>query len=209
MKDIAIYGAGGLGRETALLIQQINAQQDQWNLIGFYDDGLKKGAIIEDLPVLGGIQDILDGAIKSSIAVAIADPHTRQVVVNRLSNSQTFPTLIHPTCLSGAESNRFGKGCILTAGVVLTTGIQLDDFVIVNLLSSLGHDVNIGRFSTIMPGSSISGNVQIGECSLVGTGARILQNLSIGSHCKVGAGAVVTKSFSDHKIIMGVPANEK
>ena len=42
MKDIAIYGAGGMGRETACLIERINKASPKtiWNLIGFYDDGL-------------------------------------------------------------------------------------------------------------------------------------------------------------------------
>ena len=209
MKDIAIYGAGGLGRETALLIQQINREEDQWNLIGFYDDGLKKGLLVDHLPILGGIEDFGSASQGMAIAVAIADPTTRKAVVDKLPQRYLFPTLVHPTCLRGAESNQFGKGCILTAGCVLTTGVALGGFVILNLLSTVGHDVVLGDFSTVMPGCSISGNVKIGECTMIGTGARILQNLTIGSNCKIGAGAVVTKNFSDHKTIMGVPANER
>ena len=39
MKDIAIYGAGGFGREVACLLRRINEQAPQWNLRGFFDDG--------------------------------------------------------------------------------------------------------------------------------------------------------------------------
>ena len=41
MKDIAIYGAGGLGKEVVCLIDRINKSQSkpQWRLIGFFDDG--------------------------------------------------------------------------------------------------------------------------------------------------------------------------
>lgn len=38
MKDIAIYGAGGFGREVACLLNAINANDAIWNLIGFFDD---------------------------------------------------------------------------------------------------------------------------------------------------------------------------
>ena len=38
MKNIVIIGAGGVGRETALIIQQINELELTWNLIGFIDD---------------------------------------------------------------------------------------------------------------------------------------------------------------------------
>ena len=40
MKDIAIYGAGGFGREVACLLRRINEQAPKWNLIGFFDDDI-------------------------------------------------------------------------------------------------------------------------------------------------------------------------
>lgn len=42
MKDIAIYGAGGFGREVACLIERINKARETpiWNFIGFFDDGI-------------------------------------------------------------------------------------------------------------------------------------------------------------------------
>ena len=210
MKDLAIYGAGGFGRETALLVQQINAISPRWKMKGFYDDGLKAGQTIDKWPVLGGINEVLQLTVDTDIVVAMADPVTRKSIVEKLNNKNlAFPTIIHPTCQTGDDNNQLGKGCILTAGTILTTGIKLNDFVIINLLSTLGHDVILGSFSTVMPGCSISGNVRIGECTMMGTGARILQNLTIGKNCKIGAGAVVTQSFIDDKTIVGVPAYEK
>ena len=35
MRDIAIYGAGGFGKEVACLLNRINEVNHQWNLIGF------------------------------------------------------------------------------------------------------------------------------------------------------------------------------
>ena len=210
MKDLAIYGAGGFGRETALLIQQINTLSPQWTMTGFYDDGLKTGQTINKWPVIGGMREVLQLTVDTDIVIAISDPVTRKLIVEKLNNKHiAFPTIIHPTCQTGDDNNQFGKGCILTAGTILTTGIRLNDFVIINLLSTLGHDVVVGSFSTVMPGCSISGNVRIGERTMMGTGARILQNLTIGDQCKIGAGAVVTQNFSDNKTIVGVPAYEK
>ena len=131
-------------------------------------------------------------------------------VLDKINNPcVNFPTIVHPQCLTGDPGNQFGKGCIITAGVILTIGIHLADFVIINLSSTVGHDVHIKRFSTVMPGCNISGNVKIGEGCMIGTGAKILQNLSIGNHSHVGAGAVVTHNFSENKTIIGIPAHEK
>ena len=209
MKDLAIYGAGGFGRETSWLIQQINQVQDQWNLLGFFDDGVIQGKLVDDLPVLGGLAELNTWGTSLDLVVAIADPQARGKLVSSISNKHVhFPLLIHPSANTGAIGNSFGKGSIITAGVILTTGIHLGDFVIVNLSSTIGHDVRIGKFSTLMPSCSISGNVAIDEGVLIGTGARTLQNLSIGKNAVVGAGAVVLESVEADTTVAGVPAKK-
>lgn len=210
MKNIAIYGAGGLGRETALLIRQINANSKEWNLVGFYDDGMNKGEIVDRWLILGGITALNKIQEPLCVVISVADSKTRAAIVKKITNHKVdFPAIIHPSCQTGDELNHFGRGCVLTAGTILTTGIELGEFVFINLLTTLGHDAVCGDFTTIMPGCSISGNVKIGEGTMIGTGARILQNLSIGKNCKVGAGAVVTQNFPENKTIIGVPAREK
>ncbi len=209
--EIAIYGAGGLGREFALLISQINQLKEEWNFIGFFDDHIAAQAHIDGAPVLGNFQAAQEWKNPLALVLAIADPQIRFVLRGRFLNPKlSFPTLIHPQSNVGDMTrNQFGKGVIITAGVILTTGITLGDFVIVNLATTIGHDANIGSFSSLMPGCSISGSVQLGERSQVGTGARILQNISIGPQSVIGAGAVVTKSFPAHSKLVGVPATHR
>ena len=43
MKDIAIFGVGGFGREVLALIKDINKVTPTYNFIGFFDDGYEKG----------------------------------------------------------------------------------------------------------------------------------------------------------------------
>jgi sugar O-acyltransferase (sialic acid O-acetyltransferase NeuD family) len=207
IQDIAIYGAGGLGREMALMIQQINKVSNQWNINGFFDDGLDRNTKVDNWIVLGGMLEANSCNKKLALVLAIADSHVRFKLAAQLINPQlNFPTLIHPSCNAGSEQNKFGKGVLLTANVVLTTNVILEDFVIINLATTIGHDVTIGKCSSVMPGCSISGNVKIGERTQVGTGARFLQNISIGTDSIVGAGAVVTKSFPANSKLIGVPA---
>jgi sugar O-acyltransferase (sialic acid O-acetyltransferase NeuD family) len=207
-KALAIYGAGGLGREIASMVHDINQHKRQWELIGFYDDGKQKGSIIDLLPVLGGRNEINAARSPMSLVIAISDPLTKEKLVREIVNTNIgFPVLIHPACLAGdKKNNRFGRGTILTAGVILTTRIQTGDFVLINLATTVGHDVTIGKFCSIMPGCSISGSVSLGERCLVGTGARILQNITVGEDSIIGAGAVVTRSFGPASTLIGVPA---
>lgn len=209
MHDLAIYGAGGFGRETALMIEQINSISRQWNVVGFYDDKIAKGMVVDNYPILGGLQEAKSMRDHVSLVLAIADPVLRDNLRKALKGcSIKFPSLIHPAALTGSATNRIGEGCIITAGCIFTTGIVLEDFCIVNLITTIGHDVRIGQCTTVMPGCNISGNVSIGHTSMIGTGVQILQNLTLGAACKVGAGAVVTKSFGDSVTLVGVPARQ-
>ena len=210
IRELAIYGAGGFGREMALMVEQMNAVEKQWGLIGFFDDGLKQGEQVDGLPILGGIDELNKWVAPIAVVIALADPQVRKRVVAKLRNSSVdFPVMIHPQSMRGDSRNRLGRGCIITAGCILTTGVELADFVIVNLSCTIGHDVKIGSHTSIMPGCNISGAVTIGEGCLVGTGARILQNLSVGDNSRVGAGAVVVKNVQSNKTVVGTPARER
>ncbi len=207
-RKIAIYGAGGFGREVALMLQQMNTVEAEWDIVGFYDDGKKSGETIDGLSVLGGMNEINNVEDPTCLAIAIADPIIRKEIVTAISNRQiSFPVLVHPTAQIGSITNYFGDGTIITAGCILTTGIVLGEFVIINLSTTIGHDVKAGSFCSVMPGCSISGNVQLGEGCYLGTATKIIPNISLGKHSKVGAGSVVTKSF-DGGTIVGVPARK-
>ncbi len=206
--NVAIFGAGGFGRETALMIRQINQVRNDWNIIGFFDDGLIKGTEVDGLRILGGLSELNQIGEKLSVVVTLAEPLLRKkIVANIRNNNVEFPVLKHPHNFLGDEViNQFGRGSIITAGNIFTTNVRIEEFVIINLACTIGHDVRIGSFSTLMPGCSISGKVTIGESTLIGSGARILQNIAIGKECKVGAGAVVIADSVNHVTLVGVPA---
>ena len=207
MRDIYIYGAGGFGRECLLMIQQINTIRRQWDVKGFFDDGKSKGSSQDNYVILGGLDELNAMTKKISVVIAIANGATRKDIVGKIKNNLIdFPTIAHPRSNLGDLGNSFGRGSVVTEGCIFTTGIRLGAFNIINLSSTIGHDVSTGDFVSIMPGCHVSGNVKIGERTMLGTGSTILQNLSVGDGCKVGAGAIVTRSFANDLTLVGVPA---
>ena len=190
------------------MLQQMNTAADEWEILGFFDDGKKQGDMLDGLPVLGGMEELNSIEKPTCLAIAIADPAVRRDVVTAISNPHiSFPVLVHPSAQIGGVTNYFGDGTIITAGCILTTGIVLGEFVIVNLNTTIGHDVRAGSFCSVMPGCSISGGVQFEEGCYLGTGVKLIQGITLGKYCYVGAGSVVTKSF-ENGTLAGVPARK-
>lgn len=206
MKQIAIIGAGGFGREVKMLIDQINVVHPQYEIIGFFDDK-PYGLPINGLPYLGTIAQAAQAATPLSFALGIGDPGTRKKIVEVLDKPGfDFPNLIHPSVIIGTDEVFIGRGNIICAGNILTVNIEIKDFVILNLCCTVGHDTVIGSFSSFMPSVNISGEVHIHEGVYVGTGAKIINLLQIGEYTVVGAGAVVAKSLPPNCTAVGIPA---
>lgn len=207
MKDIVIIGAGGFGREIKTLIDDINAEKNTYNFLGFFDNGIEKGKLINGSPVLGNIYDL--NHVKSALAVAIAigSPATKELVFNKLTNtSLEFPVLIHPSVIIGCDDIIIEEGTIICAGCILTCNIDISKFVTLNLMCTVGHDTIINDYCSFMPSVNISGDVKIHKGVYVGTGAKIINQLEIHENTIVGAGAVVSKSLPANCTAVGIPA---
>ena len=207
MEKIAIIGAGGFGREVKTLIDSINQLSNQFDLIGFFDDNIDKGTLINGLKVLGGLTDLNKIDYKLNIAIGIGVPEIKQKIISCINNTNvSYPNLIHPSVLISKDDVSLGKGNIICAGNILTCNINLEDFITLNLCCTVGHDTKIASYSSFMPSVNISGEVDINQSVYVGTGAKIINQLSVGENTIVGAGAVVAKSLPANCTAVGIPA---
>ena len=205
-KPIAIYGAGGLGKEVLALINAL----PEWNPIGFYDDQLSKGSLVNELPVLGNIEKlIIDSKENINLVIAIGNPTIKKDLVNKLKgiNGIHYPILIHPSAvLMDRAATELGDGSIIGAGCIMTTDIFIGKHVLVNINSTIGHDCLVGDFTSIMPGVNLAGEVNVGSEVLIGSGANIMNGIHLGDQCKIGMGAVVLQNINAGVTAAGVPA---
>ena len=208
LKKIAIFGAGGMGLEVAMLIEQINEANPKWELIGFFDDGVAEGKIVNGYTVLGGIDRLNNWEFELSLSLALGIPKTKETVFGKIHNKNIrYPILIHPSVIMGnREYVTIGDGCIICAGTIITTNISIGKHVILNLACTVGHESEIGDFSSFMPTCNISGEVKIGKANFWGTGAKVINQIKVGDNVTIGAGAVVTKDIPDDATAVGVPA---
>lgn len=208
MKDIAIFGVGGFGREVLALIHHINKRDLTYRVVGFFDDGHELGEIVNGYPVLGKTSELNSWKKELAVAISIGNPVVKKKVVEKITNPLvSFPTLIHPNVDIGLPAYvTIGKGCIICAGNMITTNVVIGDFVILNLGCTVGHDTIIKDYSAFMPSCNISGEVMIGEGVYCGTGAKIINQTTIGEYAIIGAGAVITKPIPSHCTAVGMPA---
>ena len=213
MKDIAIYGAGGFGREIACLIQLINKSEKEpkWNIVGFFDDNSElKVTKNEYGVVLGGMLELNEWKSPLDIAIAIGTPEIIKRIIENICNPMVeFPNIIAPSVsFLDIDNVRIGKGNILCSGCLISCNIDIGDFNVLNGFIPVGHDTKIGNYNVIMPSCNISGGVQIGDCNFMGVKSSILQYLKVGNNTRIGAGAIVMRNTKDGFLYIGVPATK-
>jgi len=204
LNDLIIIGAGGFGREVAWLATEAISS---FNVLGFLDDREDiSGTELGGYSLLGPV-DCWPTHKNVQFVIAIGNPRVRIKVARRMAaeGDPRFATLIHKSCIAGPEC-KFAAGSIICAGCVLTTNINIGRHSIVNIGSTVGHDVNIGDFVTIAPNVSISGCVNLENGSEIGTAAAVRQGITIGAGGMLGMGSTLTKMISDNRFYFGVPA---
>lgn len=210
-RDIAIYGAGGFGREIACLIRVINEnlKEPRWNLVGFFDDKVDKGTPVGHFGYcLGGMDMLNQWSSPLDICVAIGNGKTIESIIGKISNQLVeYPNVIHPNAVFiDSETFFIGKGNIIQSGCVFSCGVGIGSFNIFNGGVVLGHDDTIDSFNTFMPAVRVSGGVNVGCRNFFGIGSIILQNLTIADNTTLGAGSVLMTKPKAGFLYMGNPA---
>lgn len=209
MNKIAIYGAGGFGREVYCLIQKINAVSPQWDVIGFFDDGKSKGEQVGHYgSVLGGIAEVNDWREPLAVVIAVGSTENMKRIAEGIRNPAiTFPNIIHPEVIYADESSlSIGKGNIVQRGSAFSCDVRIGDFNVFNGGTVLGHDVVMGSYNMLMPAVRISGCTIVGDSNFFGISSIVLQGKTIGNGITLSAGSVLMKKPKDGKLYIGNPA---
>lgn len=195
-----IVGAGDFAREVydtckalGLIIESFIDENYENN--SYIYNGIKnisdEMAFIENTPIC-------------NIIIGVGNPKIRKKIAEKY-NRFLFPSLIHPRALITGIENYIGHGVIIQPGVILTNRILIDDFSVLNLNVTIGHDSNISKYVNISPGSNINGHTKIGDCTNIGSNVSTVPGTVVGSNCIVGAGTVLRNIYQSDVMIAGVP----
>ena len=191
MKDLIIIGVGGVGRESALIAEEINEQSQEWNILGFVDDTESvQNTYINGYPVLGKCESLQDYNKEVYVVCGVSSYQGRKKIISRLKENKHI---------------KIGEGCIIYQNVIMTVNIEIRDHVIISPKCGIGHDSKIHDYVTLLWNVNVSGNVDIKEGATMGSGSTVIQGLTIGEGSFVGAGACVIRDVEDNKTAVGVP----
>ena len=177
MKKLAIIGSGDLGR----LIAYYAIQDNQFQVVGFFDDYAKTGGI--------GYKHL----------------DFRENLFNQLQDKIDFANLIHSSCHLDASCN-IGKGIFMLPDSVLDHNVTIENNVVVNLSTTIAHDSLIGAHSLISPKVAIAGFVTIGKRCNIGINSTIIDNINITDGVQTGGGTVVIENLIRKGLYVGNPS---
>lgn len=203
MARIAIYGAGGLGRD---LIGPILRKLDPFEALILVDQE-KAGSELCGHPVHS-----LD-ALREGDAVVIAagsGEHRRQMEQHVAERGAVPHSFFAPfTCVG--VGNEIAPGALFCDYTLVGAAAKIGRQFQCNVYSYVSHDCVIGDYVTFAPKVSCNGNVHVEDFAYIGTGAIIREGskdkpIVIGRGATVGMGAVVTKSVPPGVTVIGAPA---
>jgi len=209
VKKLVLLGAGGFGREVAAsILPFMNERKPSYELLGFVDDGdqYKEGDMIDGYPWLGGQEWILDHKDDVCCTCTIGSAKKKAELQRELTRQGVrFATLIGKRVYIAPDSV-IGPGSVIYGRVRISVNCRIGAGVVLNDNVSLGHDVTIGDYTSIMPGTGISGGCVIGKEVDIGGHAYIVPGRKVGDGARIAAGSIVFTNVKAGTTVLGNPA---
>lgn len=211
-KKVLILGGEGNGGVIANSIADANRRGDnEWECIGYLNDGFPKGTMIDSFPVVGDIKNDLQKFLQEDyyfiIAIMKLDGVEERIklIENLGIPDHKLATFIHPNTYI-APNTKIGPGCVIMPFVSISSNTVLGRGCIAMVASTIGHDDVIDDYCHIAAQACVGAFLHVGKGVHIGLNTTIRENLTIGDFATLGMGAVLTKSIGKCEIWAGNPA---
>lgn len=201
--DLMIYGSGSTGREIADIARLINQSEDRWAAICFLDD-VRLDREHYGLDVLKMV-DLKARSAPFECVIAIGEPKFRAEMHRRVTeNKMALATIIDPSARISPTA-QIGAGCIVGPGSFVSSDTIIQDNVMLEVNTIVGHDIFIGMHSVVSSCSVLGGGTRIGEQSFIGLNCSVKERTSIGRGAVVGMHSAVFHNIPDEVVALGNP----
>ena len=197
MKKLALIGS----KDFAHQIRSFAAQTGEYEVVGYFDDFSSKGTIIEGLPILGKIEDIIPSYEKNVFdclffAAGYNNFKFREDTFSALKGKVPFANIIMPNAII-KENVRIGEGVFIGENSWIDPNTVIEDNVFIHGGSVVGHDNHIGAHTYISGRFNSAGFVNFGRRNFIGICVIVSDHISICDDVWIGLGCIVAKNINN------------
>ena len=139
-------------------------------------------------------------------ACTIGTPSVKRKLIEILtSKGAIFVNIIHPSALIMSDLSVYA-GLVIAPFSYISNNVILANYVLINVAATLGHDVNVGEYTSICAHCDLTGHVKVGKEVFVGSSACVIPGKVIGDNAVIGAGSAVMRNVPAGMTVVGVPA---
>jgi acetyltransferase EpsM len=211
LKKLIIIGGHGNGSVIQSTVEDINALQKEWEILGFLND--KETEPINGSPILGKIdcetvsKYLNDKNVYFFYTLISVKLNFKFLPKLHSLNIPTerFATIIHPTAVI-SKFSKIGYGTCIQPFVSVGPNTQIGNHVQIFAQSLIGHGSILDDYSYVANNACIGADVHLYEGAYIGTNATTLEFVKLGKWSITGIGAVVLKDVPDYAKVVGNPA---
>lgn len=195
--NVYIVGAGGFGREIESWAGLSGNFTDSFSIQGYIDDNpdaLKE--FPSDLKIISSIDDF-QFENEDYILLAIVDPKLKSDAIKRLQGRVKILSFVFENVIIGRDVT-VGEGSIIGPNCVLTSNINIGNFVTIFDSTTIGHDSKINDFSTILGHVNINGKVNVGRYVVIGNNSSVASGITIADNYRISTGTSVKQDVPDY-----------
>lgn len=201
---LAIYGAGGLGREIYEIAMRRNSASKLWNDIVFIDDFNEEGDYFGTQRI--HFESLLNYKKNYECIIAVGEPKSRENLYKklmdhgmRLTNLIDTTAIISPTC-------KIAPGVIVCEFSTIHTDVEIGCNALIQPFCDIGHDIKVGSHSVLSPFCAPGGGTIFGDRVFVGMKSALMEGLVIGDDAIIAMGSVVFRDVPPLSTVVGNPA---
>lgn len=208
MKNLIIIGAGGMGREIFNLATLCKGYKTEFIIKGFLDDDKDALRGFKGYPiVIDTIKDYIpetNDVFICSIGNVVQKKRNIQIILDK---GGKFINLIHPSASVG-KNIKIGVGCVILKSSLIGVDCIIDDYVLIQASTIIGHDVKIGKYSRVdchvvcVGGTELKDEVTVHSCAVIN------DRVIVEKGATVGALSFVIRKVKENTTVYGNPAKK-
>jgi len=210
-KKVVIMGASGDGLVVAQAIRDIERHDNSMSLVGFLDDAMAEGTLVDELPVMGRLDSwssLGEELLFYPALHKVKQMFSRKNIVERLAvPDRRWATVIHPTATI-ADDAQIGFASFIASHVTIQPGARIGAFASIRAGANLGHDASMEQFCYVGPNATLSGRARMEDGAHLGPNGVIIDGVTLGQYAVIGAGSVATRNIDAFDICLGNPARK-